>query len=210
MTMASTTSTSPAAAGIATPARTPALKEWRSVCRAILEGEQIITLRKGGIREKGRRFEVEFERFVLFPTLEHQAEEYLKPAYGRYARRNIAPEPEAPNLRPGASVVIEGYCDVARIFKITEERYLDALDSMHIWKKQYVLERLRWKSRQPLYVVALRSYILSQAVEIPVIEAYGGCKSWVELEAAVPLEGEASLSDKTFEAKLAAVEEALA
>src|SRR5881227_4107095 len=50
-----------------------ALKEWAVTVRALAEGEQLLTLRKGGIREENRHFEIEHDRFFLYPTFDHQA-----------------------------------------------------------------------------------------------------------------------------------------
>ena len=59
----------------------PALKEWAVVVHALLEGEQIVDIRKGGIKEDGRHFDLPTRRFWLYPTAEHQKAELLKPAY---------------------------------------------------------------------------------------------------------------------------------
>src|ERR1043165_975077 len=50
-----------------------AFKEWAVTVRALAEGEQLLTLRKGGIREENRHFEIEHDRFFLYPTFDHQA-----------------------------------------------------------------------------------------------------------------------------------------
>src|SRR5215218_8206585 len=49
-----------------------AFKEWAVTVRALAEGEQLVTLRKGGIREENKHFEVEYDRFFLYPTFDHQ------------------------------------------------------------------------------------------------------------------------------------------
>ena len=64
--------------------RAPAYKEWGAVVQALLEGEQIIDVRKGGIREDGRHFSVQAKRLWLYPTVEHQRPELLKAAYARW------------------------------------------------------------------------------------------------------------------------------
>ena len=46
----------------------PALKEWAAIVHALLEGEQIIDVRKGGLHEDGRHFGVETRRCWLSPT----------------------------------------------------------------------------------------------------------------------------------------------
>lgn len=49
--------------------RTPGLKEWGAAIHGLLDGRQTVLLRKGGIHEK--RFAVDAEQFVLFPTVVH-------------------------------------------------------------------------------------------------------------------------------------------
>src|SRR4051794_4453815 len=49
-----------------------AFKEWAVTVRALAEGEQLVTLRKGGIREENKHFEVEYDRFFLYPTFAPQ------------------------------------------------------------------------------------------------------------------------------------------
>ena len=43
-----------------------AFKEWAVTVRALAEGEQLITLRKGGIREENKHFEIEHDFDPLF------------------------------------------------------------------------------------------------------------------------------------------------
>ena len=40
-----------------------AFKEWAVTVRALAEGEQLLTLRKGGIREDNKHFEIEHDRW---------------------------------------------------------------------------------------------------------------------------------------------------
>jgi len=42
-----------------------AFKEWAVTVRALAEGEQLLTLRKGGIREPGKHFKLDYDRFFL-------------------------------------------------------------------------------------------------------------------------------------------------
>src|SRR5690348_1467966 len=44
------------------------LKEWAVAIQALREGDGIITVRKGGIREDAREFRMEHRRFAFFPT----------------------------------------------------------------------------------------------------------------------------------------------
>src|SRR6267143_5866898 len=52
-----------------------AFKEWAIVVDALGRGEQIIILRKGGIREDQGGFKMDHSQFLLFPTLFHQQRE---------------------------------------------------------------------------------------------------------------------------------------
>ena len=45
----------------------PACKEWAAVVHALLEGEQILDVRKGGLREDGRHFSVQSTRLLALP-----------------------------------------------------------------------------------------------------------------------------------------------
>ena len=58
-----------------------ALKEWSIICKAMEEGKQTILLRKGGILEYKKGFEISQKLFLLYPTLEHQTAEYLQSNY---------------------------------------------------------------------------------------------------------------------------------
>ena len=40
---------------------------------------------------------------------------------------------------------------------------------------------MKWKPSQPLYILLLRTYKLSQNQEILYRREYGGCKSWIDL-----------------------------
>ena len=78
-----------------------ALKEWHVVSEAIARGDQVLTIRKGGIREK--EFAVEGAQFWLFPTWEHENAGELQ---ARLARRAVAlparaaPRRQHPRARP--------------------------------------------------------------------------------------------------------------
>src|ERR671932_1457269 len=70
-----------------------AFKEWAVTVRALAEGEQLVTLRKGGIREENRHFEIEHDRFFLYPTFDHQqgnlVRESHRPELGRALEEGV-------------------------------------------------------------------------------------------------------------------------
>jgi hypothetical protein len=174
-----------------------ALKEWAVVVHALLAGEQILDLRKGGLREEDRRFDLRSRRFALYPTTEHQRADLVKPAYQRW----IVPETAA-----GDRLRIEGWADAVGVATITEASVLDALDAKFIWTRDYAESRLSWKHRQPLWVIALRAFRLLEPLDLPMRAEYAGCASWVDVDGLpadpASLPSEPALSDESFDARL--------
>ncbi|HEU5307547.1 MAG TPA: DUF1802 family protein [Acidimicrobiia bacterium] len=183
-----------------------ACKEWAAVVHALLEGEQILDVRKGGLREDGRHFSVQSTRFWLYPTAEHQKAELLKAPYRDWIDlAHAAPV--------GEPITIEGWADVVKLATITTSEELDAIGSKLVWTDDYAASRLGWKPRDPLWVLALRVHRLLEPVTVAWDDAYGGCTSWVQL-AGLPddpasLASEPALSDVAFEARLKGCVEAL-
>jgi hypothetical protein len=153
----------------------PALKEWAVAVDALIAGETIVLLRKGGIREADGRFSVEQRQVWLYPTYEHQKPELLKPAYVQQV------QPVTSGWHPDC-VSIQGWADITHIFQISEASAVSALLPFHIWNEQFAAERFNWKPKHPLYVLLLRAYKLAIAHSIPYRPAYGGCKSWLTLD----------------------------
>ena len=76
-----------------------AFKEWAVTVRALAEGEQLLTLRKGGIREENKHFEIEHDRFFLYPTFDHQRNDLIRqshlPELARALEDAVVPPPSA-------------------------------------------------------------------------------------------------------------------
>ena len=185
---------------------TPALKEWAVVVHALLGGEQIIDLRKGGLREDGRHFDLPARRFWLYPTTEHQRPELLRDAYRAWPDLAVS----AP---VGQSIPILGYAEVTDVALITEAEDVAALDGKSIWTADYAESRLNWKSRDPLWVLLLRVHRLLEPINVEWNDDYGGCTSWVPL-AGLPddpttLASEPALSDAAFGSRRKGTREAL-
>lgn len=187
--------------------QTPALKEWAVIVRALLAGEQILDVRKGGLRENDRHFSVESSRFWLYPSAEHQRPELIKPAYRRWVDDEIADAPADRAIR------VSGWADVVASVSITDPDELAALDSRLIWTLDYADSRLKWKRRHPLWVLALRVHRLHDPIVVPFDDAYAGCTSWVDLQGlpAEPesLPSEPALTDTSFATRLEQVTKAL-
>lgn len=184
--------------------RAPACKEWAVVVRALLAGEQLLDVRKGGLREDGRHFQLRATRFWLYPTVEHQRPELLKPAYRRWVDETVAAAP------PDRAIRVEGWADVVGVLEVTDPEELAKIESKFIWTRDYAESRLEWKRRDPLVVLALRAHRLAEPITIPWRDEYGGCTSWVDLDG-LPDEpataaSEPALSDVSFDARLGFVE----
>lgn len=190
----------------ATALPVPALKEWAVIVQALLHGEQVVDIRKGGLREDGRHFSVQSTRLWLYPTVEHQETELLKPAYRRWVESTEAAAPA------DRAVTVAGWADVVGVATVDDGAALDALDGKVIWTREYVETRFRWKSRDPLHVLALRAHRLAEPVTVPFRDEYGGCTSWVDLAGLPDPETVAStpaLSDEAFAARLKGAAEAV-
>ena len=184
----------------------PSCKEWAAVVHALLEGEQILDVRKGGLREDGRHFAVQSTRLWLYPTAEHQKPELLKEPYRHWIDlAHAAPV--------GEPITIEGWADVVKVATVTGTEELEAIESKLIWTPDYAASRLGWKARDPLWVLALRVHRLQEPVTVPWVEGYGGCTSWVDVEGLpddpASLPSEPALSDVAFAARLKGTVDAL-
>ena len=183
---------------------TPALKEWDAIVHALAAGEQIIDLRKGGLREDGRHFGIHAPRFWWYPTFVHQRAELVKPAYHDWVRTD---EPD------DRSFVVRAWADVVAVAELTEPEQVAALDSKSIWALEYAESRLAWKQRDRLTVLVCRVHRLLDPIPVSFRDEYGGCTSWVEL-VGLPADpalvaSEPALSDVAFEARLGGVRSAL-
>ncbi len=188
-----------------------AFKEWAVTVRALAEGEQLITLRKGGIRESDKRFRVEHERFFLYPTFDHQRRDLVRashiPELDRALEEGVWPEGEAPSealthdghIPQPDRVRIRAWAELAGQFTITDPRCVDALSPFYVWSTDYAEKRLEWKRRHPLHVLLLRTYRIPRPVTVRVKDEYGGCRSWLDLQRDLPFEGTPVLSDDEFE-----------
>ncbi|WP_409345236.1 DUF1802 family protein [Paenibacillus sp. MBLB4367] len=190
-----------------------ALKEWAVAVKALLEGKQIIIMRKGGIAEETRDFQLQSKAFYLFPTYEHQKKHLIKDEYADSLDQTLQA------WEPGQQTVpIACYAEAVEDFEVFDQAELDKLSGLHIWTDRFAEERLKWKRKNPLHVIALRVYALDEPQSIANLADYAGCTSWIELEeplaagsAAVGKPGglKPVLDDEGFESRLAALKQAL-
>ena len=179
-----------------------ALKEWALAAEAAARGDMLVTLRKGGIREK--EFLVQGERFWLLPTYEHQNAEQTKPIWRRELDAVGAARPA------DGQVPLRCLCQVHAAHALEDERAVAALAPFHPWTPAYTQERLGWRPRKPLWAIVLRAYALAEPFWIDADPAYGGCRSWVELAVEPPEDALVpALTDEAFGLHAARVDEAL-
>jgi hypothetical protein len=179
------------------PVSTLSLKEWAVAVKALGEGKQIITVRKGGLYEETREFKLEHDTFYLYPTYEHQKPEMVKPAY--HADLESTLEGWSPD-KP--TVEIRYFAHITDDVEIMDEAKLRALDPYHIWTEDFADVRLHWKKKKPLHILFACVYKLEQPFEIQIEDQYKGCKSWHHLLPEVPQTGFAPvLSDADYAAK---------
>jgi hypothetical protein len=177
------------------------LKEWAVAVKALERGDTALVVRKGGIREKA--FAVPKTRFLLLPGYEHQKTELLKSEH-----RHLMDE--IPDLTDDGPLRFSSFAEVAGAYEISEPEELAAIDPHHMWTSEYAESRFKWRPKKPLTVLVLRTYLLPETVELPYVDEYGGCKSWIELQQTVPVEGaRPSLSEEDFHKLIAPTLEVL-
>ena len=174
-----------------------AFKEWAIVVDALGRGEQIVILRKGGLSEGRDGFKMEHQRFLLFPTLFHQQRESVIPAaQARFDQ--IAPDfPPADRLR------LEWFAEVVAARQLHSPEQAGALRGQHIWRDEVIAQRFDWGKDKSIFALAARVFRLPKPIELPLLPAYGGCKSWIEPDQEISTDGATPvLVDSEFETKL--------
>ena len=159
-----------------------AFKEWAVVVDALGRGEQVLILRKGGIREQRGEFHADHHEFWLFPTQYHEAERSVIPS-----KRPILRELAAVASRD--FVDIEYYVITDLVLTITDIECVKSLQGQHIWSEQILQERFRFGREAGLHALVTRVYRRPAPERFALQESYGGCKSWVELERGLSTEG---------------------
>ena len=155
-----------------------AFKEWAVTVRALAEGEQLVTLRKGGIREPDKHFSLDHERFFLYPTFDHQRRDLVRESHQPELRRALEEGVWADGEPPAHALTMDGgiaqpdrvriraWAEVAGAWTVTDRRAVDALSPFYVWTPDYAEKRLSWKRRHPLHVLLLRTYRIPRPVTV--------------------------------------------
>lgn len=155
---------------------TAALKEWAIVCKALEEGRQIILLRKGGIMEYRKGFEVIHSDFFLYPTFEHQSKESLQPDYMDNLDIVLQNAPVNDRNR------ITSCASVVQVKRISDKSVLARLEKYHIWNDRYINVRMSYNPKRPMNVLVLRVYKMNKPIQVDIKPALLGCKSWIPVQ----------------------------
>jgi hypothetical protein len=167
-----------------------ALKEWAVVCRALEEGRQVLLLRKGGILEYRQGFEVKHDRFLLFPTYEHQSKDHLQADYSNKLDEVLKDQPAAGTNR------ITSYVESVEVKEITDRITLRMLANYHIWSENYVNARMDYNPKKPMSVILLRVFKLDRPILVENKPEWIGCRSWIPLD--IDVSGRAIMDDLRF------------
>lgn len=172
-----------------------ALKEWAIAIQALLSGDQILLLRKGGIREGKPRFQIPQRQVLLYPTYEHQKPELLKPTDAEQV------EPVPSGWHP-EQVEIRAWAEITDVIEIDQAAQVEALLPLHCWNERFVAERLKWKPQVPLNLLLLRVYKLAEATVLDYRPEFGGCKSWIDWPETISIQDSCPvLDDETYEVR---------
>ena len=179
-----------------------AFKEWAVTVRALAEGEQLITLRKGGIREPEQALPARPRALLPVP--------HLRPPAGR-PRARVPPARAAPRARggrlerrraaaarvrlrraasssPTACASAPGPKSPATSRSSTRAAWTRSRP-FYVWTPDYAEKRLGWRGRQPLHVLLLRTYRIPRPVTVKVKDEYTGSRRLGRAAARTSLRG---------------------
>src|SRR3989304_10019603 len=97
-----------------------ALKEWAVTIKALDKGIQTILFRKGGIHEEGREFRIEHDRFLFYPTYEHQRDELVKDKFRKELYTILRDSDDTYTLK------IRNWATISHIAEITQMAQINA------------------------------------------------------------------------------------
>ncbi len=173
-----------------------ALKEWAIICKALEDGKQMLLLRKGGIMEYRKGFEVKHNEFLLYPTFEHQSIESIKAEYKEkikeiseehnisyyYNNNRKKIDKNDNNFNTASNNIIKLLAKVEDVIEISDKFTLSELRDYHIWSDEYVTMRMNYNPSKPMNVLLLRIYKIRKPLIVDINDKWAGCKSWIDIE----------------------------
>jgi len=166
-----------------------ALKEWAIICKALEDGKQMLLLRKGGIMEYRKGFEVKHNEFLLYPTFEHQSIESIKDEYKEKIKEILEEhnnrkkiDENDNNFNTASNIIIKLLAKVEDVIEISDKFTLSELRDYHIWSDEYVTMRMNYNPSKPMNVLLLRIYKIRKPLIVDINDKWAGCKSWIDIE----------------------------
>ena len=181
------------------------LQEWAGICRALGDGRLVVSVRKGGIHERGGGlFAPEHERFALLPSYLHQDQARVTaPFAADILETRVDPQVGVHRVAVWAEIV--------KVWKVTELTDLMSLGPELLWTPHELETRFAYRDQPWLYVLAMRVMRFPALVAIPDHPSYAGCRSWIPLQAPIATSGSVPVvSAGYFEARLDRINHALA
>src|ERR1700759_2662129 len=145
-----------------------AFKEWAVTVRALAEGEQLLTIRRGAAPQPpDRPFRLAHERFFLYPPFDPRAGALVREPHQPELRRALEEgvwsdgEPPLHSFVSGAPlqqpdrVRIRAWAEVTPPFPFVAPRCVDAPPPFYVWTRDSPQRRLGWRGPQPLHVLLL-------------------------------------------------------
>ena len=160
-----------------TATTTVSLKEWGAAIHALLQGRQQILLRKGGIHERAFAAPEDDGGFLLFPTVAHTHAERTRPEHHDL----LGPgDEDATDDR----LVVRAGVHVVDVVEVVRPDRLPELDDLHIWTAESIrTDRVEFRPKHPLQILVVQAIELPEPIVLPRLDAYGGCKSWIDVHA---------------------------
>jgi hypothetical protein len=153
------------------------VKEWAVVVEAIRSGKQCYLLKKGGLTEPDHP---EFDRpsgmFGLIPTWSKQLPIHLRSESCREFADQVAGDDTTDTF--SISTVVDITEQVVLSNPIRAHRLWDC----HVWRADYITERINTRPEVPLHLLFVRAYNLPTPIEVKRTEKFGDTRHWISLE----------------------------
>ena len=172
-----------------------AFKEWALVCEALGRGEQSVILRKGGISEGKSGFGFDHDDFFLFPTWYHGQIDKVR-ANGVRMTGAALPDQDPERITVSYMATLEW------AGRIGDKEALHSLRELHVLDDSVIEERFVYDTRsgslggEGINLAFVRVFRLEPSVVLPMEEAFGGCRSWIDLPEIEPSALVSVLSDE--------------
>lgn len=161
-----------------------ALREWGAVVTALGQGLITAVVRKGGIHEhRGGLFTLRHQRFALLPAVEHQATERLAPALRDLG---LLPPPPSGQLEISHWATVVDHWQLNNRQQVAQAAAMPGLQGL---SEGELAARFAYRDQPWVSVLLVAVSAFAQPQHIPDQPQYGGCRSWIALQAALPLAG---------------------